>query len=87
MRSKDGRSASVRTVQAPKLCIRSPPPVFHHRETELRFDTVAYGLGNWYLYNNDPAKAQEYFRRVAKGHVWVTWGFIGSELELAHAKH
>jgi len=51
------------------------------QEVELPFDTVAYGIGNWYLYNGNPAKAREYFRRVMKGHVWVTWGFIGSELE------
>lgn len=56
------------------------------QEVELPFDTVAYGIGNWYLYNGNPAKAQEYFRRVMKGHVWVTWGFIGSELELAKKK-
>ena len=47
------------------------------------FDTVAYGVGNWYLYNGEPAKAQEYFSRIVKGHVWVTWGFIGAETEVA----
>lgn len=52
-------------------------------EVELPFDTVGYGIGNWYLYNGQPAKAQEYFHRIVKGHVWVTWGFIASELELA----
>ena len=51
-------------------------------EVELPFDTVAYGIGNWHLYNGEPAKAEEYFRRVLKGHVWITWGFIGSETEL-----
>jgi tetratricopeptide (TPR) repeat protein len=59
-----------------------PPADNTDQEVELPFDTVAYGIGNWYLYNGNPAKAQEYFRRVMKGHVWVTWGFIGSELEL-----
>lgn len=54
-------------------------------EAELRFDTVAYGVGNWYLYNGNPAKAQEYFRRIVKGRVWLTWGFIGAESEVAHA--
>ena len=54
-------------------------------EAELRFDTVAYGIGNWYLYNGNPAKAQEYFRRVVKGQQWMTWGFIGSEVEVAKA--
>ncbi len=60
-----------------------PPANNTDQEVELPFDTVAYGIGNWYLYNGHPEKAQEYFRRVMKGHVWVTWGFIGSELELA----
>lgn len=55
-------------------------------EVELPFDTVGYGIGNWYIYNGHPEKAQEYFRRVVKGHVWVTWGFIGSELELGRKK-
>jgi tetratricopeptide (TPR) repeat protein len=63
-----------------------PPTRNTDMETELRFDTVAYGIGNWHLYNHDPAGAEQYFRRVAKGHVWVTWGFIGSELELQHLK-
>jgi tetratricopeptide (TPR) repeat protein len=55
-------------------------------EIELRFDTVAYGVGNWHLYNNDAAKAREYFSRIVKGHVWVTWGFIGAEVELAKVR-
>jgi tetratricopeptide (TPR) repeat protein len=59
-----------------------PPAGNTDMETELRFDTVAYGIGNWHLYNHEPAVAEQYFRRVAKGHVWVTWGFIGSEVEL-----
>jgi hypothetical protein len=63
-----------------------PPAGNTDMETELRFDTVAYGIGNWHLYNHDPAAAEQYFRRVAKGHVWVTWGFIGSELELQRMK-
>lgn len=63
-----------------------PPAGNTDTEAELTFDTVGYGIGNWYLYNNQPAKAQTYFTRVEKGHVWVTWGFIGSELELGRAK-
>jgi len=58
-----------------------PPASNTDQEVELPFDTVAYGIGNWYLYNGNAAKAKEYFRRVVKRHVWVTWGFIGSELE------
>jgi tetratricopeptide (TPR) repeat protein len=55
-------------------------------EAELRFDTVAYGVGNWHLYNRDAAKAQQYFQRIVKGRVWITWGFVGAEVELARAK-
>jgi tetratricopeptide (TPR) repeat protein len=63
-----------------------PPADNTDQEVELPFDTVAYGIGNWYLYNGNPAKAKEYFQRVMKGHVWVTWGFVGCELELARKK-
>jgi tetratricopeptide (TPR) repeat protein len=59
-----------------------PPAGNTDQEVELPFDTVAYGIGNWHLYNGDTAKAKEYFRRVLKGHVWITWGFVGSETEL-----
>jgi tetratricopeptide (TPR) repeat protein len=55
-------------------------------EAELAFDTIAYQMGNWQLYNGNAAKAKEYFERVSKGHVWVTWGFVGSEIELARRK-
>ncbi len=64
-----------------------PPADNTDTEAELRFDTVGYGVGNWYLYNAKTGKAQEYFRRVAKGHVWVTWGFIGAETDLMLAPH
>lgn len=60
-----------------------PPAGNSDMETELRFDTVAYGVGNWYLYNHNAAKAQEYFRRIAKGHVWITWGYVGAETDLS----
>ena len=63
--------------------ITPPAPKPGDAESELIFDTVTYGIGNWHLYNGEPAKAAEYFRQVAKGHVWYTWGFVGSETELA----
>src|SRR5471032_1409486 len=59
-----------------------PPANSSYTEAELRFDTVAYGVGNWHLYNQRPAKAREYFRRIVKGRVWITWGFVGAEVEL-----
>jgi tetratricopeptide (TPR) repeat protein len=62
-----------------------PPTGNSDVEAELRFDTVAYGVGNWFLYSGNPAKAQQYFRRVVKGQAWMTWGFIGAEIEVAKA--
>jgi tetratricopeptide (TPR) repeat protein len=59
-----------------------PPAGNTDQEVELPFDTVAYGIGNWHLYNGDAAKAQEYFHRILKGRVWITWGFVGAETEL-----
>ena len=54
-------------------------------EGELSFDTVNYGVGNWYLYSHDSAHAREFFQRVVTGSAWNSWGFIGSELELARS--
>jgi len=63
-----------------------PPRNGSDTEAELRYDTVEYGVGNWHLYNGEPAKAQQYFRRVLQGKVWITWGFIGAEQEIAAAR-
>ncbi len=52
-------------------------------EGELSFDTIGYGIGNWYLYNHKAAKAREYFKNVVSGAAWNSWGFIGSEIELS----
>lgn len=60
-----------------------PAPDNTNTETELKFDTIAYGVGNWHLYNGETAKAKEYFERVVKGRVWITWGFVGAEADLA----
>jgi len=57
-------------------------------EGELSFNTVNYGVGNWYLYNrNNSARARELFRQVVKGSAWNSWGFVASELELATGVH
>ena len=61
-----------------------PPRDGHvYLEPELKFDTSAYQVGNWYLYNGNRSKAREYFERIAKGGVWITWGFVGAQVELA----
>ena len=56
-------------------------------EGELSFNTINYGDGNWHLYNNnDQAGATGFFQKVVTGYAWNSWGFIGSEIELANSK-
>ncbi len=52
-------------------------------ESELSYNTISYGVGNWHLYNGDQAAASSYFKRVVAGEAWNSWGFVGSEVELA----
>jgi tetratricopeptide (TPR) repeat protein len=53
------------------------------KATDLEIATVGYGLGNWYLYNGDRAKAEEYFKKIVAGKYWPAFGFIAAETELA----
>ena len=55
-------------------------------ETELAFDTTAYGVGNWHVYHGQPAQGKPLFEQVVRGEVWNSWGFIGSEVELVRMK-
>jgi tetratricopeptide (TPR) repeat protein len=45
--------------------------------------TVAYGIGNWYLYGGQPERAVEVFRRIVGGPEWPAFGFLAAEAELA----
>lgn len=55
-------------------------------ESELAFDTVTYGVGNWHFYNHDDKRAAELFREVVTGNAWNAWGFVGAETELARMR-
>ena len=48
--------------------------------------TQGYGVGNWYLYNGDRARAMEVFRRVVAGGNWGAFGYIAAEAELARMR-
>ncbi|HUP44164.1 MAG TPA: tetratricopeptide repeat protein [Thermoanaerobaculia bacterium] len=45
--------------------------------------TILYGIGNWYVYNGEPAKGREIFERVAAEEPWPAFGTIAAEAELA----
>ena len=64
-----------------------PPPVKSNDvEAELSFNTVSYGVGNWHLYHHEVPQAVSLFQEVVKGEAWNSWGFVGSEVELARMK-
>ena len=55
-------------------------------ESELKFTTISFGVANYYMANGDTAKAKAIFERIIQGKVWGTWGYVGSEVELAKMK-
>jgi len=62
-----------------------PPSPPGDVESELSFNTVTYGVGTWNLYNHDNPNAISLFRKVVRGEAWNSWGFVGSETELARS--
>ena len=52
-------------------------------EAELDYNTINYGVGNWHFYNDDHPHAGNFFKAATSGDAWNSWGFIGSEIELA----
>ena len=47
---------------------------------------VAYGVGNWHLYNKRQAEAEAIFRRIMGSGQWASFGYIAAEAELARMK-
>lgn len=48
--------------------------------------SLAYGLGNWYLYNGDKVRAMNIFRKITAGNQWASFGFIAAEAEIVRAR-
>lgn len=44
--------------------------------------TLGYGIGNFFLYNGDPGKANDVFGRIVSGKQWASFGYIAAEAEL-----
>ena len=49
----------------------------------LDWATQGYGVGNWYLCNDETEEARRVFERVVAGNYWPAFGFIAAEVELA----
>ncbi|HKP68326.1 MAG TPA: tetratricopeptide repeat protein [Pyrinomonadaceae bacterium] len=50
--------------------------------TTLGSSSLGYGIGNYFLYNGDRAKAIEVFRKIVAGNQWSSFGYIAAEAEL-----
>jgi tetratricopeptide (TPR) repeat protein len=48
--------------------------------------TLAYGAGNWYLYNGRKNDALAVFAKIVGGPNWMPFGFIAAEAELARMR-
>ena len=48
----------------------------------LQMATQGYGVGNWYLYSGDTARARTIFERVRSYGNWAAFGHIAAEAEL-----
>lgn len=45
--------------------------------------TQGYGVGNWYYYNGDIAKAREIYQKVLESPIWAAFGYIAAEADMA----
>jgi len=55
-------------------------------DVDLALATQGYGVGNWYLYNGDTARAKEIFEKVVAGKHFAAFGFVAAEADLARMK-
>lgn len=49
---------------------------------DLTIATQGYGVGNWYLVENNSARAEEIFAKVVRGRQWAAFGYIAAEVDL-----
>lgn len=48
--------------------------------------TIGYGLGNWFLYNGQQARARKLFQQITAENQWASFAYIAAESELERAK-
>jgi alpha-L-fucosidase len=46
-------------------------------------DALAYGVGNWYFYNDAEEKAKEIFQKLLRKKSWASFGYIAAESDFA----
>jgi hypothetical protein len=66
--------------------LRKPEDLLNAGGDPVSAATLAYGVGNWYLYEGRKDEAKAIFQRIITGPNWMPFGFIAAEAELARMK-
>lgn len=53
-------------------------------ETSPASDAMAYGLANWYFYNDDKEKARQMMQKIVTGTSWSSFGYLAAESDLIY---
>jgi tetratricopeptide (TPR) repeat protein len=65
---------------------KTPEELLGNKGDSTTLATYGYGVGNWYFYNGQAARAKEIFEKVVQGAGWPAFGFIGAEADLARMR-
>jgi tetratricopeptide (TPR) repeat protein len=66
--------------------LKTPEELLQKGGDPVATATLAYGVGNWYLYNARKAEARAVFEKIITGPNWMPFGFIAAEAELARMR-
>ncbi len=66
--------------------LKTPEELLQKGGEPVAAATLAYGVGNWYLYNGKKAEAKAVFEKIITGPNWMPFGFIAAEAELARMR-
>lgn len=53
-----------------------------NQDVEYMNDATAYGIGNWYYYNGDIARAKQIFSNILKNGTWASFGTLAAEADI-----
>lgn len=56
--------------------------LFEPKPADIELTTLAYGVGNWHLYNGRPRQARADFERATSTSAWPALAFIAAERDL-----
>ncbi len=66
--------------------LRSPEDVLDAAAGEIDFASRAYGVALGHLISGDRERAFELFREIVAGEIWMAFGYIAAEAELARER-